>query len=115
MRFLIGILSLLISFQCFANTYAKMFNIVFRNDLYYASYIFIKKAAERGERVNKAKANTVIDTIHPSVFIHDYDLDEFITKKTQLDYAVAIRRFFLNDFRTAKRKLINTQKNMNGL
>lgn len=94
-----------------AATYSKMFNIVFRNDLHYASYIFIKKAIQRGEKINSKKAQIVIDTIHPSVFIHDYDLDQFVTNSTELDFPVALRRFFLNDFTTAKRKLVGINKN----
>jgi len=93
-----------------ASSYSKMFDIVFRNDLHYASYIFIKKAVERGERINDKKSQIVIDTIHPSVFVHDYELDDFVNKDGPLDFPVALRRFFLNDFATAKRKLAGISK-----
>ena len=82
-----------------------MFNIVFRNKLYYSSYVFLKKSVEKDLRVDNKRVSKVLDIIHPSVFIHDPDLDAFKAGRTQLDYAVAIRSFFLNDFRTAKRKL----------
>lgn len=97
--------------QLQAKTYSKMFNIVFKNRLYYSSYVFLKKSVEEGSKVEEKKVNKILDTIHPSVFIHDPDLDRFIRKSTALDYAVAIRRFFLNDFRTAKIKLVRLSKN----
>lgn len=112
MKKLLLLILILTSFKAIgASTYSKMFNIVFRNDLYYASYIFIKKAVERGEKISDKKAQLVIDTIHPSVFIHDYDLDSYIGKSTALDFPVALRRFFLNDFTTAKKKLVGIKKN----
>ena len=81
-----------------------MFDIVYRNDLYYSSYLFLKKAIQSKSSVSYEKVNTVLDLIHPSVFIHDYELDRFVSLKTKIDYAVAVRRFFLNDFNSAKRK-----------
>ena len=91
---------------CANATYAKMFDIVYRNDLFYSSYLFLKKSILSNGKVAPEKVNRVLDLIHPSVFIHDYDLDRFANKSTSIDYAVAVRRFFLNDFRTAKKKLI---------
>lgn len=88
-----------------AKTYGDMFNIVHRNKLYYSSYLFLKKAIIKGNKVDDEKVNDVLDLIHPSVFIHDFELDKFVSRKTSIDYAVAVRRFFLNDFRTAKIKL----------
>lgn len=87
-----------------------MFSIVYKNKLHYASYVFMKKAIARGETLNSKRADKVLDIIHPSVFIHDTELDKFITKKTVLDFPVALRRFFLNDFKTAKKKLLRIKK-----
>lgn len=112
MRLSLLIILIISSFQTeAASSYSKMFDIVFRNKLYYASYIFIKKGIERGEKISSKKSQYVIDTIHPSVFVHDYDLDRFINTKSDLDFPVALRRFFLNDFATAKRKLVRIKKN----
>lgn len=107
------ILTLIFTLSCssaFAKSYADMFNIVFKNKLYYSSYVFLKKAVEKNLKVDTKKVAIVLDTIHPSVFIHDEDLDQFLNKRTQLDYPVAIRRFFLNDFTTAKKKLVKLGK-----
>ncbi len=93
-----------------AKGYADMFNIVYRNNLYYSSYIFLKKSVSRGESIAQGKVEKIMDIVHPSVFIHDPELDEFVSKKTAIDYAVAIRRFFLNDFKTAKKKLIRLKR-----
>lgn len=87
-----------------------MFNIVFKNDLYYSSYLFLKKSVTNKIKIDQKKVNTVLDLVHPSVYIHDYDLDALMNKSTQLDYPVAVRRFFLNDFRGAKRKLKNIKQ-----
>lgn len=91
--------------------YTKMFDIVYRNDLYYSSYLFLKKAIQSKSSVSSEKVNTVLDLIHPSVFIHDYELDRFVTTKTKIDYAVGVRRFFLNDFNSAKRKFASIEPN----
>lgn len=87
-------------------SYADMFNIVYRNQLYYSSYLFLKKSVETKTKVNQNRVNTVLDLVHPSVFIHDFDLDKFAYKNTQLNYPVAVRRFFLNDFKSAKVNLL---------
>lgn len=96
---------MIISISSYGKTYGDMFNIVFKNKLYYSSYIFLKKSVEKNGKVNSKKVNKVLDIVHPSVFIHDYELDKFLDRKTVLDYAVGLRRFFLNDFKNAKRKL----------
>ena len=69
-----------------AKSFSDMFNIVFRNKLYYSSYVFLKKSVEKDLRVNNKRVSKVLDIIHPSVFIHDPDLDSFVDRKTQLDY-----------------------------
>jgi hypothetical protein len=102
----------MISTTTFAKkSYGDMFNIVFKNKLYYSSYIFLKKSVEKRERINQKKINKVMDIIHPSVFIHDFELDKFLDRKTSLDYAVGLRRFFLNDFKNAKIKFKSIKKN----
>ncbi len=88
-----------------------MFDIVYRNKLYYSSYLFLKKSVERDLVIKRKKVFKVLDTIHPSVYIHDDELDKFINKRSQLDYAVGLRRFFLNDFVTATKKLRSVPKN----
>ncbi|MBD64157.1 MAG: hypothetical protein CME62_03060 [Halobacteriovoraceae bacterium] len=108
---LLLMMSFFILGDAMANSYAKMFNLVFRNELYYASYIFIKKAAEKNQKLDQAKVNLVLDKIHPSVFIHDFELDKFARRSTQIDFAVAMRRFFKNDFRSAKLKLLKIKPN----
>lgn len=111
MKKVMAIIFILFGQSTFAKNYAEMFDIVFRNKLYYSSYVFLKKAVEKDLKVDPKKVAVVLDTIHPSVFIHDEDLDEFIAKKSQIDFPVAIRRFFLNDFKTAKKKLRKLRKN----
>ena len=91
-------------------TYADMFKLVYRNRLYYSSYLFLKKSVETNTRVSEKAARRVIDIIHPSVFIHDPELDKFINTNTQLDFAVGLRRFFLNDFNVAEKKLTRIDK-----
>lgn len=88
-----------------ASTFGKMFDIVYRNELYYSSYIFLKKSVERNIKLSPAKVNRILDVIHPSVFVHDYDLDKFAGKNTQINYAVGVRRFFMNDFVESKKRL----------
>lgn len=82
-----------------------MFNIVYRNKLYYSSYIFLKKSIASGLEIEQKKVNYLLDTIHPSVYIHDPELDQFADRATSLDFAVGIRKFFLNDFAKAQEKL----------
>ncbi|MAX66965.1 MAG: hypothetical protein CME66_08515 [Halobacteriovoraceae bacterium] len=98
-------------FKVNAATYADMFNIVFKNRLYYSSYIFVKKSIATKESLNKKAVYKVLDTIHPSVYIHDQELDKFVNLDSPLNYAVGMRRFFLNDFLTAKRKLYKIKSN----
>lgn len=104
------VFALFFSVNAQAKTYAQMFDIVFKNKLFYSSYVFLKKSAEKKQEINEEKVSIILDVIHPSVFIHDPDLDLFLEGKTQLDYPVAIRRFFLNDFITAKKKLVGLGK-----
>jgi tetratricopeptide (TPR) repeat protein len=89
----------------YTKTYADMFNVVYRNKLYYSSYVFLKKSVEINLKIKRSKSNKVMDIIHPSVFIHDPELDNLPNGRTGLDYAIGIRRFFLNDFETAEKKL----------
>lgn len=110
MKNLIILFTLIFSQQVYSKTYSKMFNIVYKNKLYYSSYVFLKKSIQKKQKLSRGKINRVLDTIHPSVFIHDFELDEFTNKKTKIDYAVAVRRFFLNDFVTAKKKLLGLSK-----
>lgn len=111
MKYALLILFSIVSAEALAKTYGDMFNIVYRNKLYYSSYLFLKKSAEKGIKVDSKKVQKVLDTIHPSVFIHDYELDELKNQRTQLDYAVGIRSFFLNDFNTAQAKLKRMRSN----
>ena len=67
--------------------------------------MFLKKSLEKKLILKEQKVFKVLDTIHPSVYIHDTELDQFIKETTQLDYAVGVRRFFMNDFENAKNKL----------
>ncbi|MAZ49370.1 MAG: hypothetical protein CME65_12485 [Halobacteriovoraceae bacterium] len=112
---LTALIILLLTLSQVANSnttsFTKMFDIVFRNDLYYSSYLFLKKAIHSKGVVSQEKINIVLDSIHPSVFIHDYELDKFVSTKTNIDYAVGVRRFFLNDFKTAKRKFSSVRQN----
>ena len=91
--------------ESFAKNYLEMFNIVYRNNLHYSSYLFLKKSLENNFKIEDNKIHTLLDVIHPSVYIHDNDLDGIISKKTELDFAVGLRRFFMNDFEVAKKKL----------
>ena len=96
--------------SAFSAGYEKYFNLVYRNRLYYSSYLFLKKSIETNAKVNERAARKVIDIIHPSVFIHDPELDKFINQQTQLDFAVGLRRFFLNDFNVAEKKFKSIPK-----
>ncbi len=94
----------------YAKTYEDMFNLVYRNKLYYSSYIFLKKSIERNKSVSQIKANRLLEVIHPSVYIHDPDLDKLPMKKHQLDFAVGVRTFFKNNFKVAEYKLRRVTK-----
>ena len=110
MKLVITLILLTLSMTTFAKSYGDMFNIVFKNKLYYSSYIFLKKSVQAKGKIEQKKINKVLDIVHPSVFIHDFELDKFIDRKTPLDYAVGLRRFFLNDFKNAKTKLKSIHK-----
>ena len=49
------ILILFSSAQVLAKSYADMFDIVYRNKLYYSSYVFLKKAVEEGQKIDESK------------------------------------------------------------
>lgn len=110
MKFLLATLFIFIAFEGQAKTYSKMFNTVYRNNLQYSSFIFLKLAVLKNEKVNSTKALRILDKIHPSIYIHDENLDKLKYKKTILDYAVGVRSFFQSDYRTARNKFNSISK-----
>jgi hypothetical protein len=94
----------------FVHASTKTFDVAFKHKLYYSSYIFLQNNIEKNVRVDKRKINRVLDSIHPSVFIHDSKLDKFINKSKYLNYPVGLRQFFLNNFSVAKTKLSKVKK-----
>ncbi len=88
-------------------TYRGKFNKVYKHELYYSSYYFLKKSVMAGEkRIPTGMINRVLDAIHPAVFINDPDLDKLVSTPNQIDYAVGLREFYKGNHSVALSKLI---------
>lgn len=94
-----------------ANKELKIFKVAYKHKLYYSSYIFLKKSLLKNSKISLSQSNAVLDTIHPSVFIHDNELDQFVKTNNILNYPVGLRYFFKNKFKIAKYKLKRIKKN----
>lgn len=105
---LIGLL-IPIAFLCqdaFASRKSKAFEFVSNHRLYYTSYELMKELlADKEKRVNWANAQNIYAGIHPSVFIHDRELDRYANIRSPLDYPVAMRLFFTGQYDLAAQRL----------
>lgn len=89
-----------------ATPMTKSFKFVSEHKLYYTAYEMMKDlAAQNAKGVNWGEAQKVFAGIHPSVFIHDKELDSFANKRGPMDYAVAMRMFFIGRYDIASRNL----------
>lgn len=96
--------------EAFSRQYSKSFSLLERNDLYYSSYVYIKKAILNRENPSPKKVEKVIDLIHPTLFIYDSELDKLRNFKSALDFPVGVRAFFRNDYDTALKRLSGVDK-----
>lgn len=73
---------------------------------YYASYTVLKKSITKNTKTEaRILAYKLIDRIHPAVFKNDSDLNRLFNKLTPLNYAVAVRAFYLGDLRSTEKFL----------
>lgn len=84
----------------------QAFAFLNKHKLYYTAYELMKELAITNARgVDWKKAGTTLTGVHPSVFIHDKELDRFTNTPSPLDYAVGTRLFFQGRYDLAMRRL----------
>jgi hypothetical protein len=89
-----------------ANASLELASRLYDGGKYYAAYTMLKKSIKKNTK-NEATilAYKLIDRIHPAVFKNDSDLNRFSNKSTPLNYAVAIRAFYMGDLRSTEKFL----------
>ncbi len=89
-----------------------MFNLNLKHRLYYSAYIFAKKSIMRGEKyISREDIDLLYDSINPSIFLHDHELDKLQGKNTVLNYAVAMRMFATNKYNYSLKHLNKVKGN----
>lgn len=115
MKLFIFLFVFIISAKIEANDISKKFFLLYKKGFHYSSYTYLKESVRKGEKsVSKEAVNNLLESIHPSVFIHDTDLDEFRNIDSDLNYAVGIRSFIHNDLKTSQDKLQTINKGSTG-
>ncbi|MBT7609384.1 MAG: hypothetical protein HN576_06495 [Bacteriovoracaceae bacterium] len=105
------LISFLITFTSQVHGSIELASRLYDGGKYYAAYTMLKKSINKNTR-NEAKslAYKLIDRIHPAVFKNDSDLNRLFDKSTPLNYAVAIRAFYLGDLRSTEKFLYHIKK-----
>jgi hypothetical protein len=105
------LISFIITFSSNVFASLELANRLYDGGKYYAAYTMLKKSIRKNTKKRaKILAYKLIDRIHPAVFKNDSDLNRLFDKSTPLNYAVAIRAFYLGDLRSTEKFLYHIRK-----